>query len=42
LDGTFAGLDADGALVLRDREGRERTVTFGDVILAPAMSEGAS
>jgi BirA family biotin operon repressor/biotin-[acetyl-CoA-carboxylase] ligase len=40
VDGTFAGLDAGGALLLRDREGRQRTVTFGDVILAPAIPEG--
>jgi BirA family biotin operon repressor/biotin-[acetyl-CoA-carboxylase] ligase len=40
VEGTFAGLDADGALLLRDRQGRERTVTFGDVILAPPILEG--
>lgn len=39
VDGTFAGLDAGGALIVRDRSGRERTVTFGDVTLAPAVED---
>jgi len=39
IDGTFAGLDAQGALLLRDGRGRQRTVTFGDVTLAPAIPE---
>jgi BirA family biotin operon repressor/biotin-[acetyl-CoA-carboxylase] ligase len=37
IAGTFAGLDASGALVLREASGKERTVTFGDVSLAPAQ-----
>jgi len=32
--GTFLGLDADGALLMRDAEGLERRVTFGDISLA--------
>ena len=31
--GTFVGLDEQGALVLRDGEGKERKLTFGDVTL---------
>lgn len=40
LEGTFAGLDGEGALLLRNGSGSERTVTFGDVILAPPVPEG--
>jgi BirA family transcriptional regulator, biotin operon repressor / biotin---[acetyl-CoA-carboxylase] ligase len=39
VDGHFAGLDADGALLLRDLDGRVRTVTAGDVFTA---SSGAA
>lgn len=40
IAGTFLGLDASGALRLRDGQGRERTLTFGDVTLAaPAPGE---
>jgi hypothetical protein len=38
--GIFLGLDPGGAMVLRDREGRHRTVAFGDVALGTAASEG--
>lgn len=31
IQGTFLGLDGDGALLLRDRLGLQRRVTFGDV-----------
>jgi BirA family biotin operon repressor/biotin-[acetyl-CoA-carboxylase] ligase len=34
IEGTFADLDAEGALVIRDGHGQRRTVTFGDVHLA--------
>jgi BirA family transcriptional regulator, biotin operon repressor / biotin---[acetyl-CoA-carboxylase] ligase len=33
LEGAFADLDADGALIISDSHGRRRTVTFGDVAL---------
>jgi BirA family transcriptional regulator, biotin operon repressor / biotin---[acetyl-CoA-carboxylase] ligase len=38
IEGAFADLDPDGALVIRDSHGQRRTVTFGDVALdaAPA------
>jgi BirA family biotin operon repressor/biotin-[acetyl-CoA-carboxylase] ligase len=40
IEGAFAGLDADGALMISDRHGQRRTVTFGDVALAgPAHPE---
>ena len=39
IAGTFLGLDAGGALLLRDREGRQRTVTFGDVTLGASTRE---
>ena len=38
IAGTFVGLDPGGALLLRDRQGQRRTVTFGDVTLAAAAS----
>lgn len=41
-EGTFVGLDAGGALLMRDREGRQRSITFGDVMLAAADAEDAS
>jgi BirA family biotin operon repressor/biotin-[acetyl-CoA-carboxylase] ligase len=34
IAGTFLDLDADGALVLQDSQGRRRKLTFGDVTLA--------
>ena len=34
VQGRFAGLDAEGALIVADAEGRERRFTFGDVALA--------
>jgi BirA family transcriptional regulator, biotin operon repressor / biotin---[acetyl-CoA-carboxylase] ligase len=34
ITGAFLGIDQSGALLLRDRQGRQRTVTFGDVALA--------
>ena len=40
IAGEFLGLDAAGALMLRDDEGRHRTVTFGDVALGAAPSGG--
>ena len=33
IEGTFVGLDAGGALLMQDREGRQRSITFGDVML---------
>lgn len=36
LEGTFADLDAEGALVICDGRGQRRTVTFGDVTLDAA------
>lgn len=36
LEGTFLGLEADGALRMRDQEGRQRSIAFGDVSLAAA------
>jgi BirA family biotin operon repressor/biotin-[acetyl-CoA-carboxylase] ligase len=39
ISGSFVDLDAGGALVLRDASGVLRTLTFGDVSLAPT-SEG--
>jgi BirA family biotin operon repressor/biotin-[acetyl-CoA-carboxylase] ligase len=41
IAGAFVDLDHQGGLVFRDSQGRHRTVTFGDVALAPAMPEGA-
>ena len=40
--GTFLELDPGGALVLRDLNGLQRTLTFGDVTLAPSRSAGPS
>ena len=39
VEGTFAGLDAEGALVICDRHGQRRTVTFGDVTLDAAAPQ---
>jgi BirA family biotin operon repressor/biotin-[acetyl-CoA-carboxylase] ligase len=36
IRGTFLGLDRDGALLLRDEHGLQRTVTYGDVTIAKA------
>jgi BirA family biotin operon repressor/biotin-[acetyl-CoA-carboxylase] ligase len=36
IAGAFVDLDTQGGLVLRDNDGRHRTVTFGDVALAAA------
>ena len=38
IDGTFAGLDLDGALILRDHSGYDRRMTFGDVTVNAAES----
>lgn len=38
IEGTFAGLDSNGALVICDNEGRRHTVTFGDVALVAAVA----
>lgn len=40
VEGSFLGIDAEGALVLRDRSGAERRFTYGDVTLGAAA--GAS
>lgn len=37
LTGTFAGLDADGALLLRLADGTTRTIHAGEVRLAPPL-----
>jgi BirA family transcriptional regulator, biotin operon repressor / biotin---[acetyl-CoA-carboxylase] ligase len=42
IAGTFLDLDAGGALVLRDLNGLQRTLTFGDVTLASSRSAGPS
>jgi BirA family biotin operon repressor/biotin-[acetyl-CoA-carboxylase] ligase len=39
IEGTFVDLDAEGALVILDRHGQRRTVTFGDVILDAAAPQ---
>ncbi len=36
IDGTFGGLDHDGALILRDHSGYDRRLTFGDVTVNAA------
>jgi BirA family biotin operon repressor/biotin-[acetyl-CoA-carboxylase] ligase len=41
IEGTFADLDAEGALVIRDGHGQRRTVTFGDVTLVAAAPREA-
>jgi BirA family biotin operon repressor/biotin-[acetyl-CoA-carboxylase] ligase len=38
IEGTFCGVDADGALLLQDASGRERCFSFGDVALAYPVS----
>ena len=42
IEGTFVGLDPGGALLMQDREGRQRSITFGDVMLATADAGDAS
>jgi BirA family transcriptional regulator, biotin operon repressor / biotin---[acetyl-CoA-carboxylase] ligase len=42
VEGTFADLDAEGALVILDRCGQRRTVTFGDVTLDAAAPQDAT
>jgi BirA family biotin operon repressor/biotin-[acetyl-CoA-carboxylase] ligase len=40
IEGTFCGVDAEGALLLQDVGGRERRFSFGDVALAsPVIGE---
>ena len=39
IAGSFLGLDEGGSLRMRDADGRERTLTYGDVTLAP-QAEG--
>lgn len=41
IAGAFVDLDPRGGLVVRDSQGRHRTVTFGDVALAAATPRGA-
>lgn len=36
IAGLFVGLDSGGALLMQDKEGRQRSITFGDVMLATA------
>jgi BirA family biotin operon repressor/biotin-[acetyl-CoA-carboxylase] ligase len=40
VEGRFAGIDADGALIIAGTDGRERRFTFGDVTLAQGDSVG--
>jgi BirA family biotin operon repressor/biotin-[acetyl-CoA-carboxylase] ligase len=40
IEGRFAGLDADGALLVIDADGREQRVRFGDVTLASGEVKG--
>ena len=40
IDGTFAGVDDDGALILRDHSGYDRRMTFGDVTLQGLTGAG--
>jgi BirA family transcriptional regulator, biotin operon repressor / biotin---[acetyl-CoA-carboxylase] ligase len=41
IAGTFVDLDADGALLMRDGQGAQRRVTFGDVTLASSRTGDA-
>lgn len=41
IEGTFAGLDAEGALMICDAHGQRRTVTFGDVSLVAVAPQEA-
>jgi BirA family transcriptional regulator, biotin operon repressor / biotin---[acetyl-CoA-carboxylase] ligase len=38
IAGAFLGIDQSGSMLLRDQQGRQRAVTFGDVALAAAAS----
>jgi biotin-(acetyl-CoA carboxylase) ligase len=40
IDGTFLDLDDSGALVMRDAQGGQRKLTFGDVTLVHTAPEG--
>lgn len=40
ISGRFIGIDPEGALLLREEGGAERSFTFGDVSLAPAGQTG--
>ena len=40
IAGTFLDLDDGGALLMRDAQGLQRKLTFGDVTLAHAAREG--
>jgi BirA family biotin operon repressor/biotin-[acetyl-CoA-carboxylase] ligase len=42
IGGAFVDLDPQGGLVMRDFQGRHRTVTFGDVALTRAAPQDAS
>jgi BirA family transcriptional regulator, biotin operon repressor / biotin---[acetyl-CoA-carboxylase] ligase len=42
IEGIFVGLDSGGALLMQDREGRQRSIAFGDVMLATADAGDAS
>ena len=42
IAGAYRGLDADGALLLRDDAGHERRVTYGDVSLGAISAEQAT
>lgn len=39
LEGKFLGIDAAGALLMQDNQGRQRSIGFGDVTLMPAPGE---
>jgi BirA family biotin operon repressor/biotin-[acetyl-CoA-carboxylase] ligase len=39
VEGTFVGLDAGGALLMQDRVGRQRSIAFGDVMLAAEVGD---
>lgn len=39
ITGAFIGLDGSGALILRDEQGAQRTVTYGDVTVGAATTE---
>jgi biotin-(acetyl-CoA carboxylase) ligase len=42
MEGSFAGLDDEGALMIADGDGRVRRFTYGDVALANASPTGAA
>jgi len=42
IEGIFVGLDSGGALLMQDREGRQRNIAFGDVMLATADAGDSS